>query len=101
MDLNLKIIVGLEFVDDSVPVIIFAAKLKVGEHDGDFGAGDDEDDEDDEQKTEQVVELVQPDSTHDEEDFNENCAKRQQAAKKRGKKRMHVPARIVKSVKKW
>ena len=75
----------------SPPPVVFAAQLEIAEHDGDLGTGDEQDDEHQAQEAEEVVELVQPHGGEDEEQLDEDGAKRQDASDQNAEQRVHVP----------
>ena len=52
-----------------------STELEVCHHYGNLGAGDDEDDEHEEEEAKQVVELVLPDGSQDEEQLNKDGTK--------------------------
>ena len=65
-----------------LPVVILRAKHKIYRHDGDGCARDDEEDEAEEEEAEHVVDPRTPEGIHDEEEFDEDCAKREEAGQK-------------------
>ena len=49
-----------------------STELEVGHDDGHLGAGDDEDDKDEEEEAKEVVELILPDGSQDEEQLHKH-----------------------------
>lgn len=77
-------------------MVVLVTELEVAHNDGDFSAGDDEDQEDDEEETKDIVELVEPDGGHDEEDFNENSTEGKYTTNQDGEMGLGVPGAIGK-----
>lgn len=73
------------------PPVVFGAKLKVTHHDCDFGARDDENDKNESEETKDVIELLEPYARENEEELNENGAKRKNTTDKNGCNVAHVP----------
>lgn len=76
---------------DIPPSVILTAQLEVAEHNGDLCACDDQDHKYKAKEAEEVVELVQPHGGEDEEKFNEDGSKGQDASNEDTEHRVHVP----------
>ena len=73
------------------PAVVLTAELEVAQHNGDLRAGDHQDHKHQAKEAEEVVELVQPHGGEDEEELDEDSAKRQNASNQDAKHRVHVP----------
>ena len=73
------------------PVVVFTAQLEVAQYNGDLSASDEEDNKHQAQEAKQVVELVQPHGSEDEEELNEHCAEGQDASNQDAEQGIHVP----------
>ena len=73
-----------------MPMVIFAAKQVVDEENGDGGAGDDHEEIAEEEKAKHVVELAEPDRSHDEVELDKDRAEGQETDYKHGGDRFQV-----------
>mmetsp|Transcript_16661 Transcript_16661/g.45778 ORF Transcript_16661/g.45778 Transcript_16661/m.45778 type:complete len:203 (-) Transcript_16661:1926-2534(-) len=62
------------------PAMVFSAELKISEDDTDLRTCGSEDHQDSKEESHDVVNLVQPESRHDESKFNANTSKRQETS---------------------
>ena len=73
------------------PAVVLVHQLEVAQQDGDLSAGHDEHDHYEEKEPEDVVDLMQPKSRHDEVQLHGYCAEGQHAAQHARDERVHVP----------
>jgi hypothetical protein len=71
--------------------VYLTAQLEVAEHDGDLGARDDEDGKHEREETEDVIELMQPHGSENEEQLDEYRTKGKNPADEDGEDLVHVP----------
>lgn len=76
---------------DVPPAVVLAAELEVAQHYGDLCACDDQDHKHQAKEAEEIVKLVEPHGAEDEEELNEDSAKRQNASNQDAEHRVHVP----------
>ena len=74
-----------------LPRVVLVAQLEIRQHDGHLGACDDEDEQHEREEAEDVVEALQPDGGHDEEELDEDGAEGEDAAHQHVERAAHVP----------
>lgn len=67
--------IGLEFVENKVQITNLAAKLEVTHDDCNFSTSQQQDNEDQKQKSKDIINLVPPNGSEDEKEFNEDSTK--------------------------
>mmetsp|Transcript_12082 Transcript_12082/g.33980 ORF Transcript_12082/g.33980 Transcript_12082/m.33980 type:complete len:244 (-) Transcript_12082:461-1192(-) len=73
------------------PSVVLRCQLEVRQGDGDLRTGHEQDHEHQCQKPEEVVELVQPNGRHNEEELGEDSAEGENATHQRGEERLREP----------
>jgi len=72
-------------------IFVFGTYLEVAHDDGNFCAGGDKDEEHTHQETEDIVDLMEPQGRHDEEELDADGAKRQDATQSNREQWVSVP----------
>jgi len=73
------------------PPVIFRADLEIAHHNGNFSARDDENDHHECQEPKDVIELLEPNASENEEKLDKHCTERQNTPDKNGNDIVHVP----------